>query len=124
MKRILLLLLLAVAAWFAWHHWGDFLHRTPGDEAVIENTTGREMTHVRLVVDGQTLVKDSIPDGDKAELKFHVDHDSSFRLVWQWADVADEHSWVGGNAYRGPMLQRHFMTVDGDGAVVYRAESK
>jgi hypothetical protein len=124
MKRLLLLVLFIVAAWYAWHHWGDLVHRRAGHEAVVENSSGREMTRVRLSVAGQTFVKESIPDEGKAAFPFRVDNDASFQLVWSFADSPAEQSWSGGMVPRGPMLQRHIMTVDGDGAVLYRAENK
>jgi len=124
MKRLILLLLLVVAIWYARQHYGDLFHKQPRDEAVIENTSGREMTHVRLTVDGQTMAKDAIAEDAKAVIPFHVDHDATFKLVWQWGDSPEERTWSGGNVYRGPMLQRHFLTVDGEGAVIYRAENK
>ena len=55
---------------------------------------------------------------------FRVDRDATFQLVWSFADAPSEQSWSGGMVPRGPMLQRHIMTVDGDGAVLYRAENK
>ena len=124
MKRLLLLVLLAIALWYAWHHWGEVFHRQPGHEAVIENTSGREMTRVRLSVGGQTFVKESIPDGEKAAFQFRVDHDATFQLAWRFADAPNEQSWSGGMVPRGPMLQRHVMMVDGNGAILYRPENK
>ena len=124
MKRLFLLLLFAVAAWYAWHHWGDLVHRRPSHEAVIENASDKEMTRVRLSVGDQTFVKESIPDGAKAVFPFRVDRDATFQLVWSFAGAASEQTWTGGMVPRGPMLQRHVMTVDGDGAVLYRAENK
>ena len=124
MKRFLLLVLLVVALWYAWQHWGDLVHRRPGHEAVIENLSDREMTRVRLSVAGQTFVKESIPDDAKAVFQFRVDHDATFQLVWSFAGSPDEQSWSGGMVPKGPMLQRHIMTVDGDGTVLYRAENK
>ena len=124
MKRFLLLLLFIAALWYGWQHWGDLVHKQPGHEAVVENTSGREMTRVRLSVGGQSFVKESIPDDGKAVFPFRVEHDATFSLVWNWADSPGEQSWSGGMVPRGPMLQRHFLTVDGDGAVLYRAENK
>jgi len=124
MKRLFVLLLLGAALWYAWHHWGDLTHRHDTHEAVVENTSGREMTRVRLTVDGRTFVKESIPDGAKAAFPFRVDRDASFQLVWIWADSPVEQSWAGGMVPKGPMLQRHIMTVDAEGAILYRAENK
>lgn len=124
MRRLLLLALFAVALWYGWQHRGELLNRRSGHEAVVENASGREMTRVRLSVGGQTFVKESIPDGQKAVFPFRVDADAKFDLVWRFADAAGEQSWSGGMVPRGPMLQRHIMTVDGDGEVLYRPENK
>jgi hypothetical protein len=124
MKRLLLLVLFAAALWYGWQNRDDLLHRKQSHDAVVENASGREMTRVRLSVGGQTFVKESIPDGEKAVFPFRVDRDASFDLVWRFADASNERSWSGGMVPRGPMLQRHIMTVDGDGAVLYRPENK
>ena len=124
MRRLLLLILFAVALWYGWQHRDELLHRKQSHEAVVENASGREMTRVRLSVGGQTFVKESIPDGQQAVFPFRVDRDATFELVWRFADASNEQSWAGGMVPRGPMLQRHVMTVDGDGAVLYRPENK
>jgi hypothetical protein len=124
MIRLFFFLVLVFAVWYGWRHYGELLNRRPGHEAVIENTSGREMTRVRLTVDGQSFVKESIPDDGKAVFPFRVSRDATFQLVWMWSDGVGEMTWTGGMVPRGPMLQRHLMTVDGDGAVLYRAENK
>jgi hypothetical protein len=124
MKKLLFLVLVAVAAWYGWHHYGDVLYKRPSHEAVVENRAGHEMTRVRLSVDGQTFVKESIPDGADAVFPFRVSRDASFQLVWQWGDGPAEQTWSGGMVPRGPMLQRHILSVDTEGAVLYRAENK
>jgi hypothetical protein len=124
MIRFLVFLVLVFAIWYGWRHYGDLLHRQPSHEAVVENASGREMTRVRLTVDGQTFVKESIPDGAKATFPFRVSRDATFRLDWGWSDSPAEQSWSGGMVPRGPVLQRHVLTVDGEGAVLYRPENK
>jgi hypothetical protein len=124
MRRLLLLALFAVALWYGWQHRGELLQRRSGHEAVVENASGREMTRLRLSVGGQTFVKESVPDGGKAVFPFRVDSDASFELVWRFVDAPVEQSWSGGMVPKGPMLQRHVMTVDADGAVLYRPENK
>ena len=124
MKRLIFLALFAVALWYGWQHRSELLERRSGHEAVVENASGREMTRVRLSVGGQTFVKESIPDGGKAVFPFRVDADASFTLVWRFADAMGEQTWSGGMVPKGPMLQRHVMTVDADGAVLYRPENK
>ena len=124
MKRLLLLILFAVALWYGWKHRDELFNRRSGHEAVIENASDRELTRVRLSVGGQTFVKESIPDGEKAVFPFRVDADATFELVWRFADASNEQSWSGGMVPRGPMLQRHVMTVDADGAILYHPGNK
>jgi hypothetical protein len=124
MKRLFVLLLIALAVWYGWKHYPDLLKKRAGHEAVVENNSGHPMERVRLTVDGQTFVKEQLPDGQKAVFGFKVADDASFKLVWQFSDVLGEKSWSGGMVPRGPMLQRHIMTVDGDAEVLYRAENK
>jgi hypothetical protein len=124
MKRLFILALLAFAAWYGWKHYPELLSRTPGHEAVIENDSGLTMERIRLTVDGQTLVKESLATGEKAALPFKVRNDASLKLEWQWKEKLGEMSWAGGMVPRGPMVQRHIMQVDADGGVVYIAENK
>jgi hypothetical protein len=124
MKRLLLLVLFAVALGYGWQHRGELLHRRSGHDAVVENASGREMTRVRLTVGGQTFVRESIPDGEKAVFPFRVNTDATFDLVWRFAGASNDQSWSGGMVPRGPMLQRHLMTVDAEGEVLYRPENK
>ena len=124
MKKLIFLLLFAVAAWYGWKHYPEILHRRGTDEVVIVNSTGKTMERIRIEVDGQTLVKETLPDGQKATIPFNVQNDASFKLEWQYDNVLGLHSWAGGMVPKGPMLQRHVMEIDGDDAVMYRAENK
>ncbi len=127
MKRLVFLVLIVAAVWYGWPRRGEilgFLQKKAGHEAVIENRTGLEMIRVRLTVDGKTYVQESIADGGRAAIPFRVDNDAGFALVWQYGDRMGEHSWTGGMVPRGPMTQRHIMTVDGENNVLYRAENK
>jgi hypothetical protein len=124
MLRFLFLLLLVAAAWFGWRHYGEVFQKRPGHEAVIENLTGREMRNVRLTVGGETFVKETIADNGLATFPFHVGEDASFQLVWLSPESTVERTWSGGMVPKGPMQQRHFLTVDSDANVLYRAENK
>lgn len=124
MRRLFLLLLLVVAAWYGWKHYPEILQRRGTHEAVVENSSGRGMTRVRLAVGGQTFVRESIDDGARAVFPFRVARDADFRLTWSHDGAEGEYSWSGGMVPRGPLLQRHVLTVDGEDAVLYRAENK
>lgn len=121
MKKLILLAIVAAAAWYGWHHYPQILNRQPAHKAIIVNQTGRDMQRVRLIVDGQTFVKESLPDGEEAEIPFKVANDSDFQLIWQWTNAPGEFRWRGGRVPRGPMVQKHIFTVDGVNEVIYQA---
>jgi hypothetical protein len=124
MKNLLLLILVVGAAWYAYQRYPEVVSRRPAHEAVVANHTGRTMTRVRLTVDGQTFVKERLEDGADAKFEFRVANDSDFRLIWQWADAPGQFRWSGGSIPKGPMVQRHHLTIDGGNQVVYQARLK
>ena len=124
MKKIILFLIFAFAAWYGWKHWPEFSNRQPSHEAVVVNASGVTLVRIRLTVDGQTFVKEELPTEDKVVFPFRVKNDASFSLVWEWSDRIGESHWAGGMVPHGPMVQRHIMQVDGDGGVTYTAENK
>ena len=124
MKNLLLLALFVAVAWFGWKRLPDLFERRPAHEAVVQNASGRGLTRVRLVVDGQTFVKETIPDGEAAVFPFRVGRDATFDLTWQWADRTGESHWSGGMVPRGPMTQRHTVTIDADAGVLYTPTRK
>lgn len=124
MKKLLFLVLVAGVAWYGWKHYPSLIEHRPAHEAVIQNSTGAGLTRIRLTVDGQTFVKEELPDGAKAVFPFRVSRDASFDLVWEWSDRAGESKWSGGMVPVGPMVQRHVMTIDADGGVLYQPENK
>ena len=124
MKRLIALLLIGLAAWYGWKHYPEVLQKRDGHELVIENQTGKNMERIRVMVDGQTLVKEALPDGQTAKIPFKVQNDAKFRMEWEYESTVGTRSWEGGMVPKGPMLQRHFLTVQNDDAVMYRAENK
>jgi hypothetical protein len=124
MKRLLFLVLLAAAAWYGWRHWPELVNRQPGHEAVIINHSGKPMVRVRLMVDGQTLVKERLADGEQGALGFKVADDATLELEWEYETTMGQHRWRGGQVPRGPLVQRHFITVDADDQVIYEARQK
>ena len=124
MKKLLILAIAVFVCWYGWKHYSDIFEKRPSHEAVVRNRTGMGMQRVRVNVDGQTFVRDDLADGADAVFPFRVGKDASFNLVWQWASREGENQWSGGMVPHGPMVQRHIMTVDGDGGVVYQTELK
>lgn len=124
MKKLLILALFALAGWYGWTHRDTLFARHESHEAVIENDASSSIERMRLTVDGQTLVKESIPSSDKAVIPFAINNDSDFELVWQWRDRPGECRWQGGMISKGPMPQRHVFQIDDAGNVTYHAEPK
>jgi len=124
MMRLVFFAALVLIAWYGWHHYHDLITRRPNHEAVVENHSGRQMDGVRLTVGGKTFVKEHLPDESSVSFPFRVSEDASFLLEWKWSTSDMELHWTGGTVPHGPMVQRHTMSVDGDGAVMYRAENK
>ncbi|MGH7741826.1 MAG: hypothetical protein ACRENS_07380 [Candidatus Eiseniibacteriota bacterium] len=124
MKRLLFFALVVFAGWYGYHHYRELLHHQAMSKAVIVNSTGHELTRVRLSAGEQSIgVKESIPDNGRTEFPFHVDHDATFVLVWQYGDRAGESHWTGGTVTSGPVAQKCTFTIDGDGEVLFLPEN-
>jgi len=120
-KRILIFVLMLVAAWYGWKHYKGF-GSGPTNEAVIENSSGRAIERVRLTAGDQTYVREVIEDGAKSVIPFQVSKDGSFHLHWQWRGKEGEPEWSGGAVAAGPMVSRHHFQVMPDGGVVWSTE--
>jgi hypothetical protein len=122
MKRFIVYALVIVAAWQAWKHYPALIHRSPSHEAVVRNQANRTMERIRLSVDHRTFVKERLASGESVTFPFRVAHDASFGLEWNWSDSPAEAHWSGGRVYKGPIVQRHRITVVRDGGVIYSTE--
>jgi hypothetical protein len=121
MKRLVVLAVIAFAAWYGWHHYHDLLTKIPQHEAVIRNESGHPLTRVRLHVGGRAFVREELPVGQSATFRFAVQDDSKFDLLWEYGDTTGEGHWVGGGVTKGPMVERHTLTVRSDGGVIYES---
>ena len=124
MKRLFFLILLGAAAWYGWKKYPELAERRPGHLAVIQNASTAELVRVRVKVDGQTLVKETIASGGEGSLPFKVTNDSPFEVVWEYQGRAGEKHWNGGQVFKGPMQQRHIFRIDDDNEVIYRTENR
>src|SRR5262245_31728158 len=104
-KKLIFLAVVVAAGWYGWTHYKELTQRKTSHEAVIVNQSGQTMARIRLKVDGQTLVKETLAAGETARLPFRVNHDSAFDMLW--TSGRDERSWSGGLVTAGPMAQRH-----------------
>jgi hypothetical protein len=122
MKKLVVFAIVAVAAWYAWHHWPELVHRLPQHEAEVRNGGGSAILRVRLKVAGQSFVKERLDPGEKVVWRFQTIEDSNFQLDWNWSDRMGDAHWAGGGVTRGPIVEHHVLTIDGDGGVVYTAQ--
>jgi hypothetical protein len=98
--------------------------QAPGDEAVIENQSGRAMDRVRIEAAGTELpALDSISVGDHAVVPFTAAHDGAFHLRWVPRGTDVDKDWTGGEITAGPVHSRHHLQVGPDGGVVVTSET-
>src|SRR3974390_2161084 len=117
MKKLIMFALVVFAAWYGWHHYRELLHHEVMSKAVIANNTGHELTRVRLLAGDDAIgVKDSIPDNTRAEFPFHLDHDATFEIDWQYGDRAGESHWTGGSFTHGPTPPKLTFNINADRA--------
>ncbi|MBI1797117.1 MAG: hypothetical protein HY076_06750 [Candidatus Eisenbacteria bacterium] len=124
MRKLLILAVVVFVGWYGWKHYPDLIAHRPSHEVVVRNHSDSGMMRVRVIVDGQTFVRDDLPNGAEAVFPFRVAHDATFQLVWQWTNREGERQWTGGTVAQGPLVQRHIMTVNGDDDVIYEREAK
>ena len=121
MRRLLLLLVFAVAAWYGWKHYKD-LRQPPGNEVVVQNGSGMAMERVRITIGGEPTIRDAIEPGASTTVPFHAAHDGVFDLQWNFRGREAPQDWSGGSITSGPVRMRHHLTVDENGGVVWSSE--
>lgn len=122
MKKLIILAIVAIAAWTAWKKYPELLEKRPSHQAVVENKTGETIVALRLTVAGQTMVAEELPPGGRTTFPFQVDRDSDFRLLWAWQARPGEGQWSGGRVAAGPMVSRFVFTIGREGGVVHHSE--
>ena len=124
MKRLVMLALFLLALWYGWKHYPELLHRRPRHEIVIRNASGTTILRLRVGVGDQTFVKETLDNGATVIFPFQIHEDARLDLVWEWRGRLTEGHWSGARIAYGPRVQRHFISIDRDGGVLYRSENK
>lgn len=119
MKKLIFLCIVVAAVWYGYHHYPELIHRTPRHEVVVENHSGHPIERLRVIVGGQTFVREKLEPNGTAVFPFRVNADSPFELTWQYGDAIGEFRWRGGFVAAGPMVQRHGMSILDRGGVSY-----
>ena len=117
MKRLLLIALVAAAAWYGWKHHDELrLHGT--HEIVVVNHSGRAVERVRIAVAGQEFAVEALEPNASKVLPMRSEQDGEFVLFWNVRGVEGDKHWSGGGFTHGPVLMRHRLEfVDGNGVV-------
>lgn len=115
MKRLLILALFALAAWYGWNHRERLFAGNRDSEAILVNSATHAMLRVRLTVDGRTYVRDVIEPDSRATIPFAVAKASDFHLRWDWRALEGVPEWRGGDVAPGPLRSRCVLEVFDDG---------
>lgn len=125
MKKLILLVILAAAAWYGWKNYPQLLsRRAPGSEVVIENRTGTTMLRVRVHVGGATEVREIIEDGASASVPFTMTSNGDVRFEWQVSNREGDRQSTPYPIAVTPIPQRYIFTVDQDANITQRVERK
>jgi hypothetical protein len=123
MKRLIILALVAAAAWYGWKNYGH-LRGAPADELLIENQSGMVVERLRVSIGGTEYpAHDTLEVGQNLEQSFPLpSHDGQFQLHWEVAGRDGERQWSGGSVTAGPVRVRHHLLMQPDGGVIWSAE--
>jgi len=75
MKRLLLLALIAFAAWYGWKHYAE-LKRGGSHDIVVSNRSGHEIDRLRVTAGDQTVVVETLADLCPVEQERILDYGS------------------------------------------------
>jgi|SRR5262252_7027925 len=123
MKRLLLLALIAFAAWYGWKHYAE-LKRGGSHDIVVSNRSGHEIDRLRVTAGDQTVVVETLADGADRREPFRADRDGAFSLVWQASNSLGEKQWSGGRFTHGPLLMEYRFEFHGDDGVIWSTQPK
>lgn len=118
MKRLILLVLIAYAGWYGWNHKG-LLQRGPHSEAVVENTSGRPVTRVRLRAGSTVVVREALAPGESVTMPIPTQASTSFGLQWQWGDAPGEPQWSGNIPHEANEAVRYHFQIPSAGDVIF-----
>jgi hypothetical protein len=116
-KRLLLVALVAFAAWYGWNHYAT-LRQAGAHQVVVVNHSGQAIERLRIRVADRGLVVETLENDAQAKLPLRCERDGAFTLVWQVRGRMGEQEWTGGQFVRGPILLLHrFEFRDQDGVI-------
>ena len=123
MKRLLFLGLVVFAAWYGWKHYAE-LKGLGSHDVVASNRSGHGIERLRISVGEQTVVVETLADGEDRHVPLRAQHDGTFSLVWQASNALGEKSWSGGTFTHGPLLMEYHFEFHGDDGVIWSSQPK
>ena len=121
MKRLLLLALVAFAAWYGWNHYAE-LRRGGASEVVVVNHSGQAIERLRIRVADQVVVVETLENGAQAKQSLRCERDGAFSLLWQVRGSMGDHTWTGGQFVHGPIGASHRFEFHEQDGVIWSSE--
>lgn len=122
MTRLIVLLLLAVAAWQAYIHYPSLFERNPQNEVVIRNEGDLAIDRLRLVVGGETHVREVLVPGASVTFKLDDTREVRLKLVWFGEKKSLESEWTGPTLLPDGKAERHTLSVRDNGRVSHQSQ--
>ncbi len=123
LKNLLFLAILAAAVWYGSRHYQTLMPSKTGDIEVV-NSSGHGVDRLRISVNGQTTVVESLENGATRRVPFQPQSDGVFRAVWTARGTLGEPMWSGGNASAGPELKTYRFEFRENNAVIWSSRLK
>lgn len=122
MTRLILLILLGLAAWQAYIHYPTLFERHARNEVVIRNEGDFAINRLRLIAGRQTFVKEVLVPGASVTWRVSDDSDVRLKLVWFPANKPNESTWTGPEIMPGGGVERHTLLMYNDSRVTHQSE--
>jgi hypothetical protein len=123
LKKLVFLALVVAAVWYGSKHYKTLMPAKSGDVEVV-NHSGRGVDRLRISVNGQTVVIETLDDGATMRVPFQPQRDGMFQLTWVARGLQGEPTWSGGNASAGPELKTNRFEFRENAGVIWSSEIK
>jgi hypothetical protein len=123
LKKLVFLAIVVAAVWYGSKHYQTLMPTKSGDIEVV-NHSGRGVDRLRISVNNQTIVIESLEDGATTKVPFQPKSDGMFTLIWVARGLQGEPTWSGGNASAGPELKTHKFEFRENAGVIWSSEIK
>lgn len=124
MKNLIILALIAFAAWYGYKHYAEFRGKGQ-NEILVTNQASRDVVRLRIQIGERTEVIDTLKVGATEKRSFPPPPaDGTFKLTWNYMGFDSEPSWSGGVVAAGPMLMSHHFLMQDGGDVIWSSEPR